>query len=155
MEYKHLTEEERYQIDDLKREGFSQNKIAKLLSRSPSTLSREMNRNKGERGWRPRQAHCKAMERLSVRGASNVKKINKASWNYAEKHLTEDQWSPEQISGRAKLEGLPSISHETIYQRVLRDKHLGGSLYSHLRCKKSVKNVMGRPGQPEGVSLIE
>jgi transposase, IS30 family len=143
MEYKHLTEEERYQIDDLQREGFSQNKIAKLLNRSPSTLSREMNRNKGDRGWRPRQAHFKATERLSIRGTNNARKVNEAAWNYAEKHLTADQWSPEQISGRAKLEGLPSISHETIYQRVLEDKHSGGDLYSHLRCKKKRKKRYG------------
>ena len=65
MEYKHLTAEERYQINDLLREGFKQNKIAQLLNRSESTLSRELRRNKGERGWRPRQANLKAQERLT------------------------------------------------------------------------------------------
>jgi IS30 family transposase len=50
MDYKHLTEEERYQIDDMKRENFSQAEIARVLNRSPSTLSRELHRNKGDRG---------------------------------------------------------------------------------------------------------
>ena len=50
MDYKHLTEDERYQIDDMRREGFSQAKMAKQLGRSPSTLSRELRRNNGERG---------------------------------------------------------------------------------------------------------
>jgi transposase, IS30 family len=56
MDYKHLTEEERYQIDDLRREGFNQEEIANKIGRSPSRLSRELRRNHGERGWRPRQA---------------------------------------------------------------------------------------------------
>jgi IS30 family transposase len=55
MSYTHLTEGERYQIDDLRREGFSQAAIAKQLNRSTATLSREIRRNQGERGWKPRQ----------------------------------------------------------------------------------------------------
>jgi IS30 family transposase len=74
MDYKHLTEEERYQIDDLRREGFNQAEIARNMGRSPSTLSRELRRNAGERGWRPKQADIKTVDRLSVRGSSNAKK---------------------------------------------------------------------------------
>lgn len=151
MGYKHLTEEERYQIDDLRREGFKQNQIAKELGRSPSTLSRELSRNKGDRGWRPRQAQLKAAGRLSIRGTSNASKVSEAAWRYAEKHLTEDQWSPQQIAGRAKLEGLQAISHETIYQRILEDKHEGGSLYTHLRCKKKRKKRYGSARPTRGV----
>ena len=151
MDYKHLTEEERYQIDDLKRDGLSQNKIAKRMGRSPSTLSRELNRNRGERGWRPRQAQLKAVERLVIRGSSNAKKINDAAWQYAEKHLIEDQWSPEQIAGRAELDGLVTISHETIYQRILEDKNAGGNLYTHLRCKKKRKKRYGSARSTRGI----
>lgn len=143
MDYKHLTEEERYQIDDLRREGFNQEEIAQKIGRSPSTLSRELKRNKGERGWRPRQAQLKAVERLAARGANNANKVSNAAWQYAEKHLTEDQWSPEQIAGRAALDGRETISHETIYQRILDDKRAGGDLYTHLRCKKKRKKRYG------------
>ncbi|OGT60927.1 MAG: hypothetical protein A3E85_03200 [Gammaproteobacteria bacterium RIFCSPHIGHO2_12_FULL_45_12] len=66
MDYKHLTEEERHQIDDLKREGFNQKQIAKKIGRSPSTLSRELRHNKGERGWRPRQAQHKAVMKAEI-----------------------------------------------------------------------------------------
>ena len=45
MEYTHLIETERYQIDDLRRDGFSQIVIAARLNRSPSTVSRELRRN--------------------------------------------------------------------------------------------------------------
>lgn len=143
MNYKHLTEEERYQIDDLLREGFNQAEIASQMGRSPSTLSRELRRNQGERGWRPGQAQFKALERLNIRGANNARKISDEAWRYAKKHLTEDQWSPEQIAGRSKLENQPTISHETIYQRILENKRNGGYLYTHLRCKKKRKKRYG------------
>lgn len=107
----HLTEEERYQIDDLQREGFNQAEIAVKIGRSPSTLSRELRRNRGERGWRPRQAQLKSVDRLVARGTNNARKISEAAWQYAEKHLTEDQWSPEQIAGRLELEGMETITH--------------------------------------------
>jgi IS30 family transposase len=150
MEYNHLTEEERYQIDDLRREGFNQKQIAKKIRRSSSTLSRELHRNEGERGWRPRQAQLKAQERLVVRGKNNARKVSEEAWRYAEKHLTEDQWSPEQISGRAELDGIEGISHETIYQRILEDKNASGNLYTHLRCKKKRKKRYGSARSTRG-----
>lgn len=143
MDYMHLTEEERYQIDDLKREGFSQADIAERLGRSPSTLSRELRRNRGERGYRPGQAHQKAIERLTERGKSNARRASMGAWEYAKQQLVNEQWSPEQIAGRLELEGQETISHETIYQRILEDKNEGGSLYTNLRCKKKRKKRYG------------
>ena len=151
MEYKHLTEEERYQIDDLQREGYNQTEIAIKIGRSPSTLSRELRRNHGERGWKPRQAQLKAVNRLVLRGVNNSRKVSESAWQYAVKNLTEDQWSPEQIAGRAKLNGLETISHETIYQRILEDKNAGGTLYTHLRCKKKRKKRYGSARSKRGV----
>jgi IS30 family transposase len=150
MDYKHLTEDERYQIDDMRREGFNQGAIALALNRSPSTLSRELRRNIGDRGWRPRQAQLKATERLGVRGSANVKRASDAAWIYAKKHLQSDQWSPEQIAGRLVLEGLEPISHETIYQRILDDKNADGTLYTHLRCKKKRKKRYGSSRSTRG-----
>ena len=150
MSYTHLTAEERYQIDDLRREGYCQKQIAAALWRSESTLSRELKRNKGDRGWRPRQAHHKAEERLIQRGSMNVVRVSDEGWDYALKHLQTDQWSPEQIAGRIKLEGLATISHETIYQRVLQDKKEGGTLYQHLRCKKKRKKRYGSARSARG-----
>lgn len=150
MNYIHLTADERYQIDDLQREGFSQAAIAKSIGRSPSTLSRELKRNKGERGWKPRQAQIKAIERLTARGTGNVKRASDTAWLYAKEHLQNEQWSPEQISGRLKLKGLETISHETIYRRILEDKNSGGMLYINLRCKKGRKKRYGSTKSARG-----
>jgi IS30 family transposase len=81
----------------------------------------------------------------------NARKISEPAWQYAVKHLTEDQWSPEQIVGRAELDGLETISHETIYQRILEDKQAGGTLYTHLRCKKKRKKRYGSARSKRGV----
>jgi IS30 family transposase len=75
------------QIDGLQREGFSQAMIAKRLGRSCSARCRELQRNKGERGWRPRQAQLKANQRLVIRGVANAKRISEEAWEYAKHHL--------------------------------------------------------------------
>ena len=61
--YQHLTSEQRYQISALKRMGHSQTEIAQELEVHKSSISREVSRNTGERGYRPKQAHEKACER--------------------------------------------------------------------------------------------
>jgi IS30 family transposase len=136
MSYTHLTKEERYQIDHLRGEGFSQVEIAERLDRSPSTVSREIERNKGEREWRACQANEKARTRLIERGKNNARKISQSAWEFAKIHLINDQWSPEQIAGLLKLEGCDGISHEAIYQRIYADKKAGGKLFKNLRCQK-------------------
>lgn len=154
MSYTHLTTDERYQIDDLQREGFSQSAMAKQLGRSASTISREIQRNQGARGWRPRQAQLRASERLAARGKTNAKRASDSAWAFAKKHLQNNQWSPEQIAGHLQFEKLETISPETIYQRILKYKNTGGTLYTHLRCKKKRKNVMDQPAQRVAPFLI-
>lgn len=143
MDYTHLTEDERYHIDELLREEFSLTAIAEELGRAPSTISRELRRNKGERGWKPRQAGIKATNRLQRRGENNVRRVSYSAWAYAKEKLCQEQWSPEQISGRGKVEKLEPISHEAIYKKILQDKEDGGTLYTHLRCKKKRKKRYG------------
>ena len=64
MSYTHLTQYERDQISALLRSGKSISSIAKQLGRNKSTLSREIMRNSGLRGYRAHQAHEKASYRL-------------------------------------------------------------------------------------------
>lgn len=149
MSYTHLTMEERYQMEDLRSEGFSKSGIAKKLGRSTSTVTREMKRNKGERLWRAHSAHEKAKGRLLMRGLGNARKVSEDAWEYAKNALQTSQWSPEQISGHLKLNGCGRISHEYIYQRVLADKKAGGGLHKHLRCQKLRKKRYGsKRGRP-------
>lgn len=133
MTYTHLAQEERYQIYALKKAGHTQQEIAEVLERSPSTISRELARNCGRRGYRPKQAHALAMGRQ----ATNARRVDDAAWQFAQDRLME-QWSPEQISGHA------AISPETVYQRVYADKRAGGLLWKHLRCQKQRKKRYGK-----------
>ncbi|HVC49026.1 MAG TPA: IS30 family transposase [Burkholderiales bacterium] len=133
MNYTHLTQEERYQIYALKKAGLKQNEIANVLERSPLAISRELSRNRGGRGYRPRQAQSLA----EARRAMNARRIDDATWQFAQAMLLE-QWSPEQISGHA------AISHETVYRRVYADKQSGGLLWKNLRCQKQRRKRYGK-----------
>jgi IS30 family transposase len=147
MNYTHLTREERYQIYALTKAGHAQSEIAKVLERSTSTISRELTRNRGGRGYRPKQAHSMAIERQAM----NARTIDDATWRFAQERLML-QWSPEQISGHA------DISPETVYQRVYADKRAGGLLWKNLRCQKQRKKrygVMERRGQIPNRLFIE
>ena len=63
MNYKHLSQVERYQIYALMKAGHDQTQIAKLLDRHKSTISREISRNRGLKGYRPKQACAIATKR--------------------------------------------------------------------------------------------
>ncbi len=132
MNYTHITEAERYQIYALKKTGISQSKIALQLNRNPSTISRDLRRNKGMKGYRPKQAQLKAV----TRNAMNAYKIPDETWQLVKVKLHEE-WSPEQIGQYV------SISHEAIYQWVYRDKAKGGDLWQRLRCQKKNRKRYG------------
>lgn len=151
--YTQLTQEQRYQIKALKDNGISQANIAATIGVHPSTVSRELKRNKGKRGYREKQAHQFAL----ARRAKAKPKITPEMWQVVEDKIRQE-WSPEQISGWLKREGLQSVSHERIYQYILTDKNTGGDLYKSLRCKKKRKKRYGsqdRRGQIPNRKSIE
>ena len=133
MSYTHLTQAERYQIYVLKKAGHRLVEIGLLLNRAVSTISRELKRNTGLRGYRPRQAQHMSESRRAING----RVIDEATWKYVASKLLED-WSPEQISAHA------CVSTETIYQHIYADKRSGGSLYRHLRCQKQRRKRYGK-----------
>jgi IS30 family transposase len=133
MNYTHLTQAERYQIAILKKAGHKQTMIALLMNRSPSTISRELQRNHGQRGYRPKQAH--AFSQARMRACENSRRVTVETWAVVDAQLAAT-WSPEQICGRLKDQGLPSVSHEAIYQHIYADKRAGGILHRTLRCQK-------------------
>ena len=132
MSYKQLTQEERYQIYALNKAGHDQATIAGILDRNPGTISRELRRNRGLKGYRPQQAHNLALRRRYDKAQP---RIGNQVWQLVEA-LIREEWSPEQIVGRVAMEQGVSISHEWIYQYIYADKHSGGDLYRFLRCQK-------------------
>jgi IS30 family transposase len=155
MSYTQLTREERYQIYILKKADYSQAQIAALLERDKSTISRELCRNQGLRGYRAKQAHRRAL----VRRRNKVQpRLDEQVWQQVEA-LVREQWSPEQIVGRLAMEQGVSISHEWIYQYIYADKRSGGDLYRCLRCQKVRRKRYGsydrRGGIPNQVSIDE
>lgn len=137
--YRQLTQEQRYQIYALQKTGHSRAEIAEVIGVHKATVSRELKRNRGGRGYRPQQAHRLALTRRQ----KAVSRITAETWATVEKLLRQD-WSPEQISGRLKKEQKVCISHEWIYQYILKDKQASGDLYRHLRCQKKRRKRYGK-----------
>jgi len=138
MTYKQLTQEQRYQIKALLDNDVPKTKIAATLDVDRSTITREINRNSGKRGYRPKQAHEKVLARRKKKSSP---RISEEVWRLVEKTLRED-WSPEQVSGKLKASGI-SVSHERIYQYVYADKRVGGTLWTHLRHPKKYRKRAG------------
>ena len=132
--YTQLTHSERCQIYALKGSGFSAHAIGDQLGRHHSSISRELARNSGKRGYRIKQASKRAKQRR--KSASSRKHcLTDAAISIIKEKLTLLQWSPVQIAGwlhEHKEQGI-TISHESIYQLICQDKRQGGSLYKCLR----------------------
>jgi len=136
--YTQLTQGQRYQISALLKIGQNQTEIAEVIGKHKSTISREVRRNRGQRGYRPKQAHQMSMDRQK----KAKPRIQEATWGLIESKLEED-WSPEQISDWLKRNTDIQVSHERIYMRILADKRTGGGLHQHLRCQKKRRKRYG------------
>jgi IS30 family transposase len=86
----------------------SQTKIAAVIGVNKSTISRELGRNRGQRGYRPNQAHQFAQQR---RRKAVQKRISTETWTLIYEKIRQD-WSPEQISGWMKKNTGTDVSHE-------------------------------------------
>jgi len=129
--YKQLTNNERSKIEGFLNESYTQSQISKILGRSKSTINDEINRNSLEPGnYNADHVINKANERKMSQRRS-FRKMKGAIVQEVEALLQKDS-SPLQISGWLKVNELPSISHEAIYQHIWRDKAKGGSLHKHL-----------------------
>ncbi len=136
--YMQLTRVQRYQISTLLKAGHHQTDIADLIKVHKSTVSRELRRNRGMRGYRPKQAHQFALNRCKKAWY----RIDASTWILIEA-LIRQEWSPEQVSDWLKVNYSLQISHEWIYQYILMDKHAGGDLHRHLRCQKKRRKRYG------------
>ena len=131
---KHLTKEQRYTISQMKDQGYLQREIADVIGKDKSVFSRELSRNcdlrngayRGDLAQRKYEQRQKEKPK-KIRFTGNIKQL-------VDTWLKED-YSPEKIAGRAKIEKRECVSHERIYQYVWEDKKHGGELHLHMRRK--------------------
>lgn len=164
--YKQLTSAQRYTISSMRQNGFSLQAIADELNRielesalekgepvpekklSASTISRELRRNRSKTGkYNPKTAHEIAMEKREriVRNTA----LKPGVLQRALKLLRQKRWSPEQISGYLKKNGV-DISTERIYQEIRKNPAL--AQYCHHKMK--YRHHQHRPYATAGKSLI-
>lgn len=147
--YKQLTYEQRCQIYALRKRGLSSRQIGADIGVSHETVLREVRRNGGGRGYRYKQAEEKSRTRR--RRSRKPRKLTKALAALVEEKLSL-QWSPEQIAGWLKRQdsavtGGPTVSHETIYRHIWRDKKEGGGLWLNLRRRARRYQRRGKDGK--------
>lgn len=141
MSYRQLTQEQRYQIWACLRMRMKRSEIAKEAGVHRSTITRELRRN-GSGRWKynPSRAIRFARERHENK---RKYRIDKVTWRMVEK-LLKTEWSPEQISKRLEVEGLSTVSPETIYRHIYRDKQEGGNLYVYLRRRHTYRRRINK-----------
>ncbi|NOX98839.1 MAG: IS30 family transposase [Verrucomicrobia bacterium] len=128
--YRRLRLEDRKVIYNMSQEGFSQIEIAQAIGVSQGTISKELSRNKGKRGYRNIQAQRFSDARQSSK-RSRPKVVTGSIKEQIDARLL-FKHSPDQISKTLALEGI-SVSHEAIYRYILADKNEGGDLWRQLR----------------------
>lgn len=134
-QYTQLSQEERYNISAAVKSKTPKAQLAREIGRHRSTIYRELKRNKGQRGYRPKQAHELAQQRC-YRKTSEFTDFALA---YIE-HLIHCNWSPEQIAGRLQQCGWLDVpSHEWIYQYIYQQQGKGNTMHKHLRCQKTYR----------------
>ena len=153
-----ITLRQRYEIGVLKLQGYSITKIAEIIGKHKSTISRELKRNSDFRNgvYKAELAQKKCNERHKIK-PKNIR-FSQAVVGHVNAFILQD-YSPEQIQGRSKDMGVNCVSKETIYKYIWDDKRKGGNLYLHLRSKgkKYTKRgaLKGTRGQIPGRIDIE
>jgi IS30 family transposase len=121
-----------------------------------STISRELKRNitfvrTALGSWQYKPGYAQAYTEERHKKKNKLMKFTKEVEAFVRDKL-QQEWSPEQISGYARCHALFFISHEWIYQYVLKDKEKGGKLYLHLRHQH--KKYRKRYGSPKRIGSI-
>lgn len=145
----HLTQEQRYTIEILHNENYSQTEIAKRIGKDKSVISRELERNCDKRNgkYRALLAHRRCKKRHSDK--NKIIYFTKEIKDYVDYWIKED-YSPEQIVGTARKTGINCVSHERIYQYIWKDKKKGGDLYTHLRTEGKTYRKRGASKDKRG-----
>jgi len=155
--YDQLSLEERKELYVMRKNGFGVNEIAESLSRSRSTISKELRRNTIDKrvGYLPDEAHRLALERKAKHGF----KINRQpGLKTTIVNQLKDGWSPEVIAGRQKQLASPFwICHETIYQFIYGNEGKALGLFKYLLRAQPRRGLVGgrkpRSAIPDRISI--
>jgi transposase, IS30 family len=148
--YRRISYEDRCQLHALRTAGQTQAAIGKALGLSQGTVSRELARNTGQRGYRFQQAQRNAQSRQQqVR--HKPRKLTLRVRRAIARKLREERWSPEQISFWLRAERGVVISHEWIYRMIWDNKRAGGDLWRFLRRRGKHYNRRGAQHAGRGV----
>lgn len=154
--YGHLTLEERERIAVWRSGGLSFRDIAVKLGRHPSSLCREVNRNRSPRYW-PSKAHERAGER--ERQGHKRRRLKDPAIRHEVERMLSLGWSPELIAGRLRQEHphWPTLSHEAIYQWIYAERPdlVGYLVRAHPRRRKRWKTSRRQTRIPDRVSIQE
>ncbi len=129
--YRHLVQKDRDRLQALRDEGVKQCEIAKILNAAPSTISREIARNR--RKYRKKKRIKNKNARYEASAAEHKAYVRRKYAKYQGKKIEEDTalrryiasrlqhyWSPDEISGRMKQKGKPFYASKTAIYEWLR-----------------------------------
>jgi IS30 family transposase len=152
MRIKQLTLKERYHIWTLLKQGRKQKEIAESIGVHPSTICREIQRNKDISTQEYHYAFADSKASIRQQSKAKYTVITSKIKTYIKSKLKED-WSPEQIAGRMKRDKGFSICHETIYRYIYYNKLRGGRLYKYLRHKNKKYHSRSNKYQRRGIII--
>lgn len=148
--YRRIADEDRCQMYALRKAGKTQVELGQALGFSQGTISRELSRNTGRRGYRFQQAqHTAEARQKQVR--HQPRKLTCCVRRAIARKLRTERWSPEQISFWLRATHGVSLSHEWIYQMIWDNTRAGGDLWRFLRRRGKTYNRRGAPHAGRGV----
>lgn len=150
---KHLTREQRYEIQMYSLLGMNKSQIARVLNVHKSTITREFQRNSDKKSKGTYYFASRAQRKVKKRYESRRGRVRFTAQmqEIARDYLERLQMSPEQIVGYCRKHGIEMVSHETLYQWIWEDKKHGGTLHTHLRHRGRRHHKRGLSRKRRGV----
>jgi IS30 family transposase len=153
-----LDREERYELARLSEQGLPVRAIARAMSRSASTICRELARNRDPRSGRyqPERACRLAWDRQ--RRPKQTKLATRPELREVVQRWLDEDYSPDEIAGRLPVEHPDDdsmrISPETIYQAIYVHPRgeLKRELKAHLRTRRTTRAPRGRAGRKGAIT---
>jgi len=141
----HFTRDERLKLETYKSAGYSNTRIAAILGFHKSSIGRELGRNSIRGSYQGSLA-----DKVYVRRRQEIERNRKIDHPPLQRYVidnTMDYWSPEEISGRLRLnfshDPLMQISYEAIYQAAYSDERLGPLLIPYWRQARKKRKKRG------------